>query len=118
MDVDAALDDFYSEITGSTTELDTVKSSEPLLPDDTETKTSRMDINTNHLELRGISSSLLAFCDYAEAKGSEEQVIPDTVCIVCRRLLPTKEALDKHYTQSRLHAVLYPQFSFQCLKCI
>lgn len=39
--------------------------------------------------------------------------VPATVCLMCRRLLPTPEALDRHYTRSTLHAVCHTHTTTQ-----
>lgn len=107
-DIDASLDEFFKDLNGGVENISTI-SAAPVKNDvkpEQDKKSEEKSDEMAALEVmnEGSDDKELSFENSVDPIG---HLIPDTVCVLCMRQLPSVEALQRHIELSKLHKVKY-----------
>lgn len=108
-DINASLDEFFKDLNQSVENISTISAApvkNEIKPEQIkeikEESTITTTSSTNKEEDDDLDAGEMSFDSVADPIG---RLIPDTVCVLCMRQLPSVEALQKHIELSKLHKV-------------
>lgn len=106
-DINASLDEFFKDLNQSVENISTISAApvkNEIKPEQIEEakEESTATSSTNKEDGDDLDAGEMSFDSVADPIG---RLIPDTVCVLCMRQLPSVEALQKHIELSKLHKV-------------